>query len=104
VKLEVTMARRAAPAVEAVAYFVVSEALANVAKHARASRAEITVRDNGARLFVTVFDDGIGGADPVKGTGLVGLRQRAASVDGTLQITSPLGGPTTLRVEMPCVL
>ncbi|WP_037605113.1 sensor histidine kinase [Streptacidiphilus rugosus] len=104
VKLDVTMARRAAPAVEAVAYFVVSEALANIAKHARASRAEISVRENGSRLFITVFDDGVGGADPVKGTGLVGLRQRAASVDGTLQITSPLGGPTTLRAELPCVL
>ncbi|MEZ0065617.1 signal transduction histidine kinase [Streptacidiphilus sp. MAP12-20] len=104
VKLDVALERRAAPAVEAVAYFVVSEALANIAKHAQASRAEIVVRENVSRLIITVVDDGVGGADPAKGTGLVGLRQRAASVDGILQITSPLGGPTTLRVELPCVL
>ncbi|MEY9845115.1 histidine kinase [Streptacidiphilus sp. MAP5-3] len=104
VRLDVRMDRRADPAVEAVAYFVVSEALANIAKHARASRAEVTVRTQGQGLVVTVADDGVGGADPAKGSGLVGLRQRAASVDGTLQITSPLGGPTTLIVELPCVL
>ncbi|WP_042386761.1 sensor histidine kinase [Streptacidiphilus melanogenes] len=108
VRLEVRLDRRAAPAVEAVAYFVVSEALANIAKHARASRAEVSVREQVARtgsvLVITVTDDGVGGADPGKGSGLVGLRQRAASVDGTLRITSPLGGPTTLHVELPCAL
>ncbi|MEY9871298.1 signal transduction histidine kinase [Streptacidiphilus sp. MAP12-33] len=104
VKLDVRMQRRAAPAVEAVAYFVVSEALANIAKHARASRAEVLVDQRRELLHITVTDDGVGGADPGKGTGLVGLRQRAASVDGTLRITSPLGGPTTLLVELPCVL
>jgi signal transduction histidine kinase len=108
VRLEVRLDRRAEPAVEAVAYFVVSEALANIAKHARASRAEISVREqaaeNGPVLVITVTDDGVGGADPGKGSGLVGLRQRAASVDGTLRINSPLGGPTTLHVELPCAL
>ncbi|RAG86076.1 sensor histidine kinase [Streptacidiphilus pinicola] len=108
VRLQVRLDRRAAPAVEAVAYFVVSEALANIAKHARASRAEIAVDErpgaNGPVLVIRVTDDGVGGADPVNGSGLVGLRQRAASVDGTLQITSPLGGPTTLHVELPCAL
>ncbi|WP_042367876.1 sensor histidine kinase [Streptacidiphilus neutrinimicus] len=108
VRLDVTMDGRAAPAVEAVAYFVVSEALANIAKHAGASRAEVSVTQQrgqkGAVLRITVTDDGVGGADPAKGTGLVGLRQRAASVDGTLRITSPLGGPTTLHVELPCAL
>jgi signal transduction histidine kinase len=108
VRLEVRLDRRAAPAVEAVAYFVVSEALANIAKHARASRAEISVSEraggDGPVLVITVTDDGVGGADPGKGSGLVGLRQRAASVDGTLRINSPLGGPTTLHVELPCAL
>ncbi|WP_042419246.1 sensor histidine kinase [Streptacidiphilus anmyonensis] len=108
VRLQVRLERRAAPAVEAVAYFVVSEALANIAKHARASRAEVAVAErpgvNGPVLVITVTDDGVGGADPGKGSGLVGLRQRAASVDGTLQINSPLGGPTTLHVELPCAL
>ena len=108
VRLQVRLEQRAAPAVEAVAYFVVSEALANIAKHARASRAEVSVGQrtdaNGQILVITVTDDGVGGADPAKGSGLVGLRQRAASVDGTLLITSPLGGPTTLHVELPCAL
>ncbi|WP_236655392.1 sensor histidine kinase [Streptacidiphilus carbonis] len=104
VRLTVELQQRAAPAVEAVAYFVVSEALANIAKHARASRSEVSVRQSGPRIVITVFDDGIGGADPARGTGLSGLRQRAASVDGTLAVSSPSGGPTTLTVELPCVL
>jgi signal transduction histidine kinase len=104
VRLLVELSARPAPAVEAVAYFVVSEALANIAKHARASRAEVSVRQSGPRITITVTDDGIGGADPAKGTGLAGLRQRAASVDGTLTMTSPLGGPTVLTVELPCAL
>jgi signal transduction histidine kinase len=87
-----------------VAYFVVSEALTNIAKHARASRAEVDVRQNRSRLVITVTDDGVGGADPGKGTGLAGLRQRTASVDGALEIVSPLGGPTILTVELPCEL
>ncbi len=109
VRLTVDLPRRAAPAVEAVAYFTVSEALANIAKHARASRAEVEVRETHGRtgdrlLRVTVTDDGVGGADPTRGTGLSGLRQRAASVDGVLKLTSPLGGPTILIVELPCEL
>lgn len=104
VRLEVRLPQRPAPPVEAVAYFVVSEALTNIAKHARASRAEVSVRQSGPRITITVTDDGIGGADPAKGTGLAGLRQRAASVDGTLTMTSPVGGPTELTVELPCAL
>jgi signal transduction histidine kinase len=95
-------APRCSPTVEAVAYFVVSEALTNVAKHAQARRAAVTVRRVGDRLRVVVTDDGVGGARPTEGTGLRGLRQRAASVDGTLTIDSPTGGPTTLTVELPC--
>jgi signal transduction histidine kinase len=104
VRLTVELKQRASPAVEAVAYFVVSEALANIAKHAHASRADVSVRQSGSRIVITVLDDGVGGADPAKGTGLSGLRQRAASVDGTLAVSSPPGGPTTLTVELPCVL
>ncbi|MFC1409910.1 histidine kinase [Streptacidiphilus sp. N1-12] len=104
VRLVVELPGRADPAVEAVAYFVVSEALANIAKHARASRAEVAVRQSGTRIVITVADDGVGGADPARGTGLAGLRQRAASVDGSLAVTSPLGGPTVLTVELPCAL
>ncbi|GAA1215902.1 sensor histidine kinase [Kitasatospora nipponensis] len=104
VRLDVSLPDRVAPTVEAVAYFVVSEALANVAKHARASKVTLSVRQVAARLRIVLVDDGVGGADPSRGTGLHGLRKRAASVDGTLAISSPLGGPTTITVELPCEL
>lgn len=103
VGLRVEMPRRAAPAVEAVAYFVVSEALTNVAKHAReATRAEVTVTQLGGILRVAIADDGLGGADPGKGSGLTGLAQRVRSVDGTFRMSSPVGGPTMMNVELPC--
>ncbi|MFB7675967.1 sensor histidine kinase [Kitasatospora purpeofusca] len=104
VRLDVDLAERIAPTVEAVAYFTVSEALTNVAKHARASRVDITVRTAGGRLHLVVSDDGVGGADAARGTGLTGLRQRTASVDGSLSLVSPVGGPTTITVELPCAL
>jgi len=104
VRLKVDLPARIAPTIEAVAYFTVSEALANVAKHARASRVDLSVRQQAEQLRIVITDDGVGGADPARGTGLVGLRKRAASVDGTLAITSPLGGPTTITVELPCEL
>lgn len=96
------MARRPSPAIEAVAYFVVSEGLANVSKHAQASQAEVIVQRSGNRLHIIVTDDGVGGADPARGTGLAGLAQRAESVDGTFEISSPEGGPTMLTVDLPC--
>lgn len=95
--------RPAASAVEAVAYFVVSEALTNVAKHAReATRADVTVTRLGGILRVVVADDGVGGADPTGGSGLRGLAQRVRSVDGTFRMSSPVGGPTMMNVELPC--
>jgi signal transduction histidine kinase len=103
VRLSVDMqGRRPAPVIEAVAYFVVSEGLANIAKHSRASQAEVVVQRAGDRLHIIVSDDGNGGADPARGTGLAGLRKRAESVDGTFEISSPLGGPTLLTVDLPC--
>ncbi|WP_329487547.1 sensor histidine kinase [Kitasatospora sp. NBC_01246] len=104
VRVDVALTEPVAPTVEAVAYFTVSEALTNVAKHARASRVDLSVRTAGGRLRLVVSDDGVGGADAARGTGLTGLRKRAASVDGTLSVLSPLGGPTTITVELPCVL
>ncbi|MCQ6244378.1 sensor histidine kinase [Streptomyces malaysiensis] len=104
VRLRVDVPERVAPTVEAVAYFVVSEALANVAKHARATRAGVEVVRAGDRLRVVVDDDGAGGADPARGSGLAGLAQRVGSVDGTFDISSPLGGPTVITVELPCAL
>jgi signal transduction histidine kinase len=102
VRVQVDMAHRAAPAVEAVAYFIVSEALVNVARHAGAAAAEVEVRLTGDILQVRVTDDGQGGADAGRGTGLASLARRAASVDGTLRVTSPAGGPTTISAELPC--
>jgi signal transduction histidine kinase len=102
VRLTVDLPRRPAPVIEAVAYFVVSEGLANVAKHAQASQAEVIVQRAGDRLHVIVSDDGVGGADPERGTGLAGLARRAASVDGALEVSSPPGGPTLLTVDLPC--
>ena len=93
-------------AIERAAYFVVAEALANVAKHSGASRCEVTVRRAvsaaaGDRLTIEVRDDGAGGATMVPGGGLTGLRDRVEAVDGTIELSSPPGGPTTVRVELP---
>ena len=90
------------PAVEIAAYFVVSEALTNVAKYAQASAATVTVRQAHGVLHVEVADDGIGGADPSRGSGLSGLADRVAALDGTLAVDSPPGEGTRVRVEIPC--
>ena len=102
VRLTVDVPRRPPPTIEAVAYFVVSEGLTNIAKHAQASQAEVFVQRTSDRLHIIVSDDGVGGADPARGTGLAGLAKRAASVDGTFEIASPPGGPTLLTVDLPC--
>jgi signal transduction histidine kinase len=102
VRLSVDLPRRPAPVIEAVAYFVVSEGLANIAKHAQASQAEVVVQRTGDRLHIIVSDDGVGGADPSRGTGLAGLARRAESVDGSFDVSSPPGGPTLLSVDLPC--
>ncbi len=102
VRLRVDLERRCSATIEAIAYFVVSEALTNIAKHANAGRAEVTVGRTGDRLRVVVTDDGRGGAVIGDGSGLRGLAQRAATVDGTLTVHSPPGGPTTITVELPC--
>jgi signal transduction histidine kinase len=102
VRVTVDVPRRPAPTIEAVAYFVVSEGLTNITKHAQASQAEVFVQRTGDRLHIIVSDDGVGGADPVRGTGLAGLARRAEAVDGTFEITSPPGGPTLLTVDLPC--
>ena len=102
VRLRVDVPRRPAPTIEAIAYFIVSEALTNVAKHAHASHAEVTVERDGDRLRISVSDDGRGGARLDGGSGLRGLAQRVAAVDGTLRVDSPPGGPTRIQVELPC--
>lgn len=104
VKLTVSLPSRPSPAVEAVAYFVVSEALANIVKHAQASSVDVTVKRFGDTLLIVITDDGVGGANVSGGTGLSGLAKRVASVDGKFSLTSPVGGPTVLSVELPCAL
>jgi signal transduction histidine kinase len=101
VTLEVEMTARPSSTVEAVAYFVVAELLTNVAKHSGATRASVVVRSEGRLLRVFVRDDGRGGADP-GGPGLAGLADRAQAVDGRLIISSPLGGPTLIEVQLLC--
>ena len=92
---------RPAPAIEAMAYFCVAELLTNAAKHASARRAEVRVSVVGDRLRVRVEDDGTGGARPRPGGGLAGLADRVDTVDGTVAIDSPPGGPTVVTVDLP---
>jgi signal transduction histidine kinase len=101
VDVHVDLAERPRPAVETAAYFVVAEALANAGKHAGAARVGIRVLEANGTLVAEVADDGRGGADPA-GSGLTGLRRRVEALDGTLRVTSPAGGPTTVTAELPC--
>ncbi len=93
--------QRLPPAVERAAYFVVAESLANVAKHSAATQCDIGLGVDGDRLIVEVRDDGNGGALVAPGGGLAGLRDRAEALDGTLEVSSPPGGPTVIRVTLP---
>jgi signal transduction histidine kinase len=102
VALKVEVPQRPSAAVESTAYFVVSEALTNVARHAEATRASVEIARRGDRLVIAIHDDGRGGADPDRGTGLAGLRDRVSALGGWMEVVSPLGGPTTLLVEVPC--
>ena len=90
--------------VESAAYFAVSELLANVVKHAGAQRAEVDVRHSSGALRISVSDDGAGGADPRRGTGLQGVGRRLSAFDGVLVVSSPAGGPTMITMEVPCAL
>lgn len=88
--------------VEAAAYFAAAEALTNMAKHSGATTATLTARQDGGLLVLEATDNGAGGADPAKGSGLAGLADRVAAVDGRMLLSSPAGGPTVIRVEIPC--
>jgi signal transduction histidine kinase len=102
VSLDQMPAERLPAPVEAAAYFVVAEALTNVVKYAGASTAAVRIRRNGSYAVVEVRDDGVGGADPTSGTGLRGLADRLAALDGRLEVHSPPGEGTTVRAEVPC--
>ncbi|GLX42114.1 histidine kinase [Streptomyces roseochromogenus] len=104
VDVDLELPGRPTQAVESAAYFVVCEALANVAKHSGADGAQVSGGHHEGRLFLEVRDDGCGGADPSVGSGLTGLADRVSVLDGRLALTSPRRGPTLLRVEFPCKL
>jgi len=101
-RLDVELPRRCAVSVEATAYFVVAEALTNITKHSGATAAGVTVRIEDQQLKISIEDNGRGGADEDAGSGITGIRRRVEAYDGSLTLTSPAGGPTTLRVELPC--
>jgi signal transduction histidine kinase len=101
VELGVDLPQRPPTPVEVAAYYVVAEALTNAAKHAHASVARVDVRAGGGRLRLSVVDDGVGGADPAGGSGLVGLTDRVQALGGTITVHSPVGAGTTLLVDLP---
>jgi signal transduction histidine kinase len=101
VDLTVRVAGRLPDRVELGAYYIVSEALANVAKHANAEMVMVSVEAARGVLSLSVRDDGVGGADP-DGSGLTGLRERAEALGGTLMLTSPPGRGTSVDVRLPC--
>lgn len=102
-RVDVAVSPRPSPAVESAAYFVVAEALTNVARHSQAGDVQVTARRDNDVLTVDVTDDGKGSAHVVAGGGLAGLTDRVEALDGRLMMTSPEGGPTVLHVEIPCV-
>ena len=97
-----TLPARLPSAVEAAAYFVIAESLTNIAKYARAGSATISVTQRNGSALVEVRDDGVGGADPARGTGLCGLADRLAAMDGRLRVESPAGQGTLVSAEIPC--
>lgn len=101
VTVETTVDERLPAPIEAALYFAAAEALANATKHARCRGVTLTIRRGRFDVVLTVTDDGCGGADP-NGTGLTGIRQRLEAFDGRLDVSSPVGGPTTIRAEVPC--
>jgi signal transduction histidine kinase len=104
VSVMINLTGRPAAPVESAVYFATSELLANIGKHAEATRAVIEVTHDGEALKVVVEDDGRGGAALSAGTGLAGVARRLAAFDGTMDVVSPVGGPTVVTLEVPCAL
>jgi signal transduction histidine kinase len=101
VELHVNSRSRYPPPVEVAAYYVVSEALTNTTKHADASHAEVVVEEQDSTLRLRVRDDGIGGAEPQRGSGLIGLRDRVEALGGSIDVTSPVSHGTVIQVSLP---
>jgi signal transduction histidine kinase len=104
VRVEAELAGRPAEPVESAVYFAVAEALTNATRHGQATAVWIELRHERGTLRVTVTDDGVGGAEPGRGSGLRGIERRLGSFDGKLALSSPVGGPTTVTMELPCAL
>ncbi|MBW0104948.1 sensor domain-containing protein [Pseudonocardia sp. KRD-291] len=104
VRVEIALPHRPQAPVESALYFATTEALTNIGRHAGATRAWLHAGHSDGTLCVLVGDDGHGGADPAAGTGLRGIARRLAAFDGTCRVTSPPGGPTEIRMELPCPL
>ena len=102
VRLSVAVDERLPEPIEVAAYYLVSESLANVAKHAGASCATVDVSRTNGQVVVEVVDDGVGGADPERGSGLRGLADRVEALGGRLRVWSPSGGGTRVKAEIPC--
>jgi signal transduction histidine kinase len=100
-ELDLRVEDRLPEAVEVATYYLVSEALTNAAKHAHASVVNVAVETRGRVLHLAVQDDGVGGADVSRGSGLVGLKDRAEAIGGTMAIDSPRGGGTSIKIELP---
>ena len=102
VELDVSVNRRLGEAAEVATYYIVAEALTNAAKHAQASQVNVRVEAAGPNLRLSIRDDGIGGADPTKGSGIIGLRDRVEALGGEMVISSPPASGTSILVELPC--
>ena len=100
-ELEATTSARFAEHIELASYYVVSELLTNAAKHARASAVSVAVEQVNKSLHLSISDDGVGGADPSRGTGLVGLHDRVEALGGTILVESPVGAGTSVWVSLP---
>jgi signal transduction histidine kinase len=101
VNLDVTIDRRLPDPIEVAAYYVVAEALTNTAKHAQASEVTVGVHVQEAHLRLSIRDDGIGGANAAKGSGLIGLKDRVQALGGHIQVSSPPGIGTSLQLTIP---
>lgn len=99
--LDVRAERRFPESVEVGAYYVVAESITNAAKHAQASEVSVNVAVDGPTLRLSISDDGIGGADPAGGSGIIGLRDRVEALGGTMEVSSPAGSGTSLQVTIP---
>jgi signal transduction histidine kinase len=104
VELDVTTDARFPEPIEVAAYYVASEALANAAKHGQASRVEVSLATRNGRLLLSIRDDGVGGADPARGSGLVGLTDRVEALGGSIHVRSRVGDGTHITAELPLEL